>query len=135
MLLDVLLMLPNNYSNQLMEGRWLAAAPGIVRRAEEFLEANAAQPITISDVVAVCGCSRRALFGAFRKYRGYTPMQFLTESRLRCAHLALRTPTSGDTVRRIAARSGFSNLGRFAALYRERYGERPSLTLRRSVDG
>jgi len=133
-LLDVLLMLPNNYSDQLVDGRWLAAAPGIVRRAEEYLEANAAEPITVSDVVAVCSCSRRALFGAFRKYRGYTPIQFLTECRLRCAHLALQSPAPGDTVGRIATRCGFSNLGRFAALYRARYGERPSLTLRRAID-
>jgi len=133
MLLDVLLMLPNNYSDQLMEGRWLAPAPGMVRRAEEFLAANAAEPITISDVVAACGCSRRTLFSAFRKYRGYTPMQFLTESRLRCAHAALRSPTAEDTVGRIATKYGFSNIGRFSVLYRERYGESPSLTLRRAI--
>jgi hypothetical protein len=62
MLLNVLLMLPNNYSSELMEGRWPTATPGLVRRAEEFLEGNATEPVAISDVVAVCGCSRRRLF-------------------------------------------------------------------------
>lgn len=135
MLLTVLLMLSNNCCRELMEGRRLAIAPGLVRRAEEFLEAHATEPVTISDVVNVCGCSRRALFSAFRKYRGYSPMQFLTESRLKCARMALRSPTAGETVTSIAEACGFSHLGRFSDIYRKRYGESPSETLRKAVGG
>jgi transcriptional regulator GlxA family with amidase domain len=92
-------------------------------------------PITISDVVDVVGCSRRALFSAFRKYRGYTPMRFLTESRLRSAHMALRSPTAEDTVTSIAVACGFSHLGRFASIYVQRFGESPSETLRKAIGG
>jgi AraC-like DNA-binding protein len=135
MLLDVLLMLPNNFSGELREGRRPAAAPGLVRRAEEFLEAHSREPVTISDVVDVCGCSRRALFTAFEKYRSYTPMQFLAQSRLRSAHMALRSPTAEDTVTSIAVACGFSHLGRFSSIYLQRYGEPPSETLRKAING
>lgn len=131
MLLSLVLTLPNNYLGEILEGRRLAA-PGIVRRAEEFLEAHATEPITISDVVEACGCSRRALFNAFRKYRGYTPRQFLADSRLHRAHMALRSPSEGDTVASVAEVCGFPHLGRFSEVYRKRFGESPSATLRKA---
>ena len=76
---------------------------------------------------------RSDLVAAFRKHRGYSPMQFLTECRLNCAHLTLSSPMVGDTVGAIATRYGFSNLGRFSVLYRERYGESPSVVLRKAL--
>ena len=133
MLLNLLLAMPNNYSDELSGGRRLSIAPALVRRAEEYLEANAAEAVTISDLVALCNCSRRALFNAFRKFRDYTPMQFLADSRLKSAHEVLQTPTSGDTVTSIAYASGFSHLGRFSEAYRHRFGELPSKTLRRAA--
>jgi AraC-like DNA-binding protein len=132
MLLNALLALPNNYSDELMDGRRLPVAPGLVRRAEEFLEAHATEPVTISDLVAQCGCSRRAIFTAFNKYRGYTPMQFLANSRLKSAREALQSPSPGDTVSSIMYACGFSHPGRFSAAYRRRFGESPSETLRKA---
>jgi AraC-like DNA-binding protein len=131
-LLTALVALPNNYSHELMDGHQPSIVPGLVRRAEEFLEARATEPVTISDVVAECGCSRRALFDAFRRYRGYTPMQFLADSRIEAARLALGSPSPGDTVSSIAYACGFSHPGRFSIAYRERFGESPSETLRRA---
>lgn len=133
MLLNALLGLPSNYHDELMAGPRLSAAPWLVRRAEEFLEANATEPITISDVVAECGCSRSSLFNAFRRYRAYTPRQFLAESRLKSARTALQSPAPGDTVTSIAHALGFLHRGRFAEAYRRRFGERPSETLRRAA--
>lgn len=132
MLLNTLLALPNNYSDELMDGRRLSVASALVRRAEEFLEAHAPEPITISDLVALCGCSRRALFSAFRRYRGYTPMQFLADSRLRSAREALQSLCLGDTVSSVAYACGFSHPGRFSDAYRRRFGESPSETMRKA---
>jgi AraC-like DNA-binding protein len=131
MLLSILVALPNNYSDELINGGGrVSGAPRIVGRAEEFLEAHATEPITITDVIAECGISRNTLFTAFRKYRGYSPMQFLVERRLDAARRALQSPSSADTVSSIALAYGFAHLGRFSDGYRRRFGESPSETLR-----
>ena len=132
LLLNALLALPNTHSDALLGGRRLPGAPRVVRHAEEFMDAHATEPITISDLVAHCGCSRRALFGAFRRYRGYTPLQFLSDCRLKAARRALQNPVPGETVASIAYGCGFVHLGRFAEAYRQRFGELPSETLRQA---
>lgn len=132
MVLNTLLTLPNTFSEELMGDRQLSVAPALVRRAEEFSDAYATEPITISDLVAECNCSRNVLFSAFRKFRGYTPMQFLANSRLRSAHKALQSPSPGDTVTSIAYARGFSHLGRFSDAYHRRFGESPSETLHKA---
>lgn len=131
MVLNSLLALPNNYSDELMGGRRISIAPRIVRRAEEFLEANATETVTVSDLIGICNCSRRALFRAFQRSRGYTPMQFLAGARLKVARETLQTPHPDDTVTSIAYACGFSHLGRFSGAYRRRFDETPSETLRR----
>jgi AraC-like DNA-binding protein len=40
-------------------------------------------------------------------------------------------PAAGVTVTDVALRHGFAHTGRFAAAYRERFGELPSATMRR----
>lgn len=132
MLLNILLALPNNYSDELMGDHRRTVAPALVRKAEEFFEAHAMEPVTISDLVAQCECSRAALFNAFRRFRGYTPMQFLIECRLRSAREALQSPSPTDSVSSIAYACGFVHSGRFTATYRRRFGENPSETLRKA---
>ena len=132
LLMSALLALPNNYSEELQAPSRRSVAPGVVRRAEEYMVAHAAGPITVSKLVTLCGCSRRTLYSAFERSRGYTPMQFLAETRLRSAQEALQDPSPGDTVTSIAFARGFTHSGRFAAAYRRRFGESPSETLRQA---
>ncbi len=132
MLLNILLALPNNYSDELMGGQRRTVAPALVRKTEKFLEAHATEPVTISNLVAQFDCSRALLFNSFRRYRDYTPMQFLAEFRLKHAREALQSPSPADTVSSIAHTCGFSHLGRFTAAYRKRFGERPSETLHKA---
>ena len=61
LLLSAILALPNNYTEDLIGDRRPYVTPRLVRRAEGYLEAHATEPITISDVVAQCSCSRTAL--------------------------------------------------------------------------
>jgi len=70
----------NNYS-PLLERRAADAAPSEVRRAEEFIEANADRPITLEDLARVTGVSAFSLFRAFRKSRGYSPLEFAARVR------------------------------------------------------
>jgi AraC-like DNA-binding protein len=112
----------------------LAITPHFVRRAEEYMEQHAHEPITASDIACHSGISTRSLFAGFRKYRDTTPMARLRALRLAKAHASLSSPESDqDSVTQIALRWGFSHLGQFSASYRRSYGEVPSLTLRRAI--
>jgi transcriptional regulator GlxA family with amidase domain len=102
-----------------------------VRRAEEYMRAHLKAAISIVDLLRICGCSRSVLFAAFRNARGYTPMEFLTEQRLQSAREKLLKPHPVASVSSIALDCGFINLGRFSQVYRKRFGERPSDTLRK----
>jgi AraC-like DNA-binding protein len=65
-------------------------------------------------------------------------MEYQRQVRLHRAWIELRTAdpdAESTTVTEIASRLGFSNLGRFAAGYRQRFGELPSMTLQRGRDG
>ena len=131
MLLTALLSLPHNQREKLCENRRYQVAPGHVRRAEEYMKAHLEEAISIIDLLQICGCSRRALFSAFRNARGYTPMEFLTEQRLQSVREKLLKPRPEASVSSIALDCGFIHLGRFSQVYRRRFGERPSDTLRK----
>ena len=126
--LEQFLLIPNNFV-ETSTGKGWVVTPGIVRIAEEFMEANFHKGIQVSDVVGFCGCSRSSLFEGFRKYRDYSPHEFLSSQRLRHARARLLNPFPGDNVASIAYSCGIAHLGRFSADYRRRYGENPSFTL------
>ena len=129
LLLGIILSLPNNYSEELRNPGRLSTAPSVVKSAEAFIESRANTPITMSDVFTHVGCSRNTLFNNFRRFRGYTPGEFLATTRLRLAHHQLLNATEADSVTSIAHSFGFSHMGRFSQMYRKRYGEKPSETM------
>jgi AraC-like DNA-binding protein len=111
------------------------AAPWQVRVAEEFIRANAGLPLSLGELAMVSGVSSRSLQFSFQKHRGCSPMQFLQNVRLECARAELLAPGEAATVTSIATRWGFGHFGRFAADYKRRYVEPPSITLRRGRSG
>ena len=120
----------HNYTRLLH--RASAGAPWQVRAAEEFIHANAARPLSLGDIAATAGVSVRTLQYSFGRHRGMRPMDFLRQVRLQHAREDLLSAEKIITVSEAAARWGFSHFGRFAAEYKERYGESPSATLRRT---
>ena len=120
---------PHNYSEELAE-RKPPIAPRHVRKAEEFIQSYSQTPITIDDIVAACGASERALYQGFRQFRQVSPMRYLKSVRLQKTHEALKKAGPDVCVTRIASDQGFTQLGRFAVEYRERFGESPSDTLK-----
>jgi len=130
MLQSILLGLPHNYRDKVFDRFKPEAVPRIVQLAEQFIEAYASEALTIQNIVEACSTSRAVLFSTFKKFRGYTPMEFLAECRLQSARQALQVPSSTDTVSFIAQRCGFAHLGRFSQVYQKRFGESPSDTLR-----
>ncbi len=106
-------------------------SPEHVKQAEEFIEANWNQPITMESLTQVTGVSARTLFRTFEKLRGYSPMAFVKKVRLDHAHTALSKPNASTTVTGEAFAHGFLNPGCFAHDYWTIFGELPSETLNR----
>lgn len=134
MMTSLLLASSSNYSS-LLRGEPVPAAPWQVRRAEQFIEGNWDQPITIEALAAVTNVSARSLFSSFRAGRGYSPMEFVKRVRLDRARQRLSKPDAETSVTAVAFECGFGNPGHFARDYRRRFGERPSETLRRTRGG
>jgi AraC-like DNA-binding protein len=106
-------------------------APTTIRRAVEFIEANAHRPIGVEDIARAARLSVRGTQAAFHRHMATSPAAYLRRVRLAGAHrdLVAADPTSGESVSDIAARWGFLHQGHFAANYREVYGVAPSYTL------
>jgi AraC-like DNA-binding protein len=126
----VLRGIPHNYFERLGSGRF-AAVPAYVRRAVDFMRANAVAPIRMEDVAAAAGCSIRTLDAVFRRFRDTTPLAALHAIRLEQARAELSHGANSMSVVEIARSYRFTNAGRFAAEYRRRFGESPVETARR----
>ncbi|PYY36576.1 hypothetical protein DEI89_05325 [Curtobacterium sp. MCBD17_030] len=115
------------------EPRGGADESAAVRRATAWVDEHRREPTTVQDIAAAARLSARGLSLAFRRERGQTPMEYVRLARVDGARadLIAGDPTRGDTVTSISADWGFSNAGRFTALYRQTYGETPRRTLMR----
>ena len=107
-------------------------APSALRRAAAFIDAHAAEPVTLTQMAEAAGVTGRALQLAFMRHYDTTPTGYLRRVRLARAHqeLADADPLDGVTVAAIARRWGWANPSHFAAAYRKAYGEHPRHTLR-----
>jgi AraC-like DNA-binding protein len=82
----------------------------------------------------VAGLSERALRDAFYSVHGMGPKQWMLAERLKHVHSILsRGESAPISVTGAATRYGFYELGRFAATYKEAFGEVPSETLRSAM--
>ncbi|PRI11535.1 hypothetical protein B4915_06075 [Leucobacter massiliensis] len=108
-----------------------SAAPLTVRRALSYIEAHAHEGITIDDVARAAHISTRGLQYAFKRALDTSPSEALRRARLAGAHDELRYGSGHDSVTALARRWGFASGSRFAAAYREAYGEHPREALRR----
>lgn len=108
-----------------------------LRRAVRFVHDQAADDITVGDIAVAAGLSERGIQDLFRRTLDVTPMRYLREVRLDRVHLDLQArPARGVvTVQDAARRWQFMHLGRFAASYRDRFGESPHETVDRAGSG
>lgn len=134
LLTSMLFGLENSYSNRL-ESVESTPDQRVVHEIEEYVAHHFAGPIDMATLCKLVNMSGASIHRAFRKYRGTTPMQFLQQARMQGAHKRLLSGYPSDTVTKIAIECGFSHMGRFAASYFRRYGEKPSQTLRRATNG
>jgi AraC-like DNA-binding protein len=109
--------------------RACGVAPGSVKRAEEFIHSYASEPLSLADIASAAGVPARTLLESFRRFRGTSPIRYLRDVRLDNARKVLRLGRVA-TAAEAAMESGLMHLGRFSQEYAERFGERPSETLR-----
>lgn len=127
----LLLVAPNNYTAELT-GDVSAVGSSYVRRAVEFIEDHAHEPLTVQSIAAAAHVTTRSLQMGFREHLGSTPMSVLREVRLRRVREELLQATASARVAEVASRWGFAQAGRFAVQYAKTFGESPSETLRNS---
>jgi AraC-like DNA-binding protein len=102
----------------------------IVTRFEKVLEERLDRPLRVPDVCATIEVSQRTLRTCCAEFLGLSPGLYIRLRRLNVARRLLRHADPGTTtVAEIARRSGFSELGRFVAIYQTAFGESPSTTL------
>jgi AraC-like DNA-binding protein len=105
-----------------------------IKRAVELIEERPCDPWTTVRLATESHLSVRALQEGFRRDLATPPMTYLHQIRLRRARAALQAADrDATTVRAVAVRLGLVHMSRFAAAYREAFGETPSETLNRPV--
>jgi len=124
-LLELFMAWPHTWSRYLGPE---APRGSAVERAVDYMQVHAGANVTLADVAQAAGVGARALTSGFERKLGVSPMRYLQQCRLERARADLLDGQASVT--EIAYRWGFGNLGDFAARYRERFGEKPSQTLR-----
>jgi transcriptional regulator GlxA family with amidase domain len=108
------------------------ATPAVVRRAVDFIDANADRDITPSEIATASGIGPRGLQAAFLRHSDTTPAAYTRRVRLERAHRDLQAadPDGGPTVAGVAARRGFAAPQRFRDEYERAYRQPPERTRR-----
>jgi AraC-like DNA-binding protein/tetratricopeptide (TPR) repeat protein len=106
--------------------------PQHVKRAVAFMRGNMAERITLAEVTSAGGVSERTLLKQFQAFLGVPPLTYLRRLRLDAAKSELTNPGNNEPISDIAARCGFTHLGRFAAEYRRQFNETPTAARQRA---
>lgn len=121
----------SNYTGRL-RARTTRSGRVAVRRSIEYIERHLAEPISLGDLADYAQMSPRSIQAGFRQDLDTTPIAFIRDRRLDAVRRTLMEAIPGDevTVTEAALRWGFTHLGNFSVVYRQRFGESPSTTLR-----
>lgn len=123
---------PHNYSHLLDQAEHSSIPNRAVTLVRELIENHPEWEHTVRSLAAAAQVSVRALQMGFRQHLGTTPREYLLSVRMQRAREELvAAQRDTTTVARVVARWGLGHPGRFASLYRERFGELPSETLAR----
>lgn len=103
-----------------------------VNLALDAIEASAAPTLSMAELVQVANVPERSLRAGFQKHLGVSPTRYMQLRTLNRARRRLAASRPAEvSVGQVAADLGVWDLGRFAARYRQLFGELPSSTLRR----
>lgn len=94
-----------------------------VASAKDYIEAHFAEPIQLEDIAAAASMSRYHLSRLFQREMGFSPHEYLIETRLRAAKNQLSD--SDASVEQIAINCGFSCSSNFIRAFRQNMGMTP----------
>lgn len=97
----------------------------------EFLRANLAEPISLSEMENISGLSARSLQYAFQKAYGMRPKEWVKTQRLVAAHEILMRSGHYMKLTALAYDFCFPSPSAFSKTYKKQFGELPSETLAR----
>ena len=102
----------------------LKTSCNVVDQAINYMTQNYAQPIAIAQIAEEVGCDRRRLAYLFDKQVGLSPIQFLTEIRLK--HSRDLLCTTKMPIKEIAERVGYQDAFYFCRVFKKQYEMTPS---------
>jgi AraC-like DNA-binding protein len=125
----LLLAQPHNYT-AMLNGDDRPVPSRLLGIAVDLIEGHPDWAHTPASLARQAGVSVRALQKAFREQLDSSPSEYLRGVRLQRVHDELcAAQFDTTTVGEIASKWGLAHHGRFAAVYRERFGESPKQTL------
>ena len=114
-------------------GRKILPRQEIIDRAVAVAEAESVDPPSVRKLADAAGVSERSLRNVFSEYMGMGPVRYLQLRQFRKIHRELAAAGPDETtVTDVLVANGVWQWGRFAARYRQVFGEMPSETLRKS---
>lgn len=130
LVIDGLLIGQHHTYTDALTGATSSAPPSIVARAIDLVHDRPGEPWSTVRLATEVHIGVRALQEGFRREVGRSPMSYVRDVRLHRARDLLRAADPGrTTVAQVAAHVGITHAGRFAAGYRDAFGELPSETL------
>ncbi|NKQ55037.1 AraC family transcriptional regulator [Amycolatopsis sp. K13G38] len=127
----LLLAQPHNYS-AMLSGDDRPVPSRLLGVVVDMIEGHPEWAHTTTSLARQAGVSVRALQKAFREQLDSSPSEYLRGVRLQRVHDELcAAQFDATTVGEIASKWGMPHHGRFAAVYRQRFGESPKQTLAR----
>lgn len=105
----------------------------ILRRSLAYLNENSSRVVSVPELCRESAASISTLERAFRERFGLSPKRYMTALRLGGVRRSLLDPQEFRCIADIAAHWGFWHMSKFAADYRQMFGELPSVTFRKQV--
>lgn len=104
----------------------------LLNQALKKIDQHLDEHLGVAEIARELNISRRSLQTLFTEHFGLSPLKFINLRRMNLVRNALRRCDPGNSsIANIAMQHGFWHLGRFAANYRELFGELPSDTMSR----
>lgn len=120
----------HNYS-EITSAKFRSNEPPWIMEAEAYMHLKSADRPSLGEIASYVGVSPRNLARQFLHYRGCSPIRRFQNI---CLESVRRDLKDGrGSVTEIALDWGFNELGRFSKSYTERFGEKPSETLRKNM--
>lgn len=125
---DLMQLKCQRFLTQLIETILLSAkmktSTNLVDQALTLITENFDQQITVNEIAESVGCERRKFTYLFEKQIGLSPIQYLTEYRLKQAKIMLRS--TAMPVSEIAELVGYSDAYYFCRVFKKHYHMTPS---------